>query len=1606
MSVTPAPAPSTLLRAWRLARRLVAAVLLAAVLATPSPARSEDADVPPAPALAAVEVDPEGSGLACLQAAERMRAQGDLSGAVDLLAGAAAAGTRLVPVLGADAQPDPSAAGLFLPWDEALERLVAGWPPGPRAALAARLSGDRARSVALARAGDRAALERLAEPPVLDEAGVQALLALAAQAEEAGEPARAARLLARWRSLQPAAPDAPDAPDVSDAAVRAAVARAEVRLARACGDLGRLRALAGEHGSAAAEEARASLAAQAGGPAAVREGAHPARAAGAAAAPPRALVPAWRLALADADAHLGEWGVTSVAVGGDERALLLHEGPRVRALDPRSGRALWAFPAQGLWPAVPRPAYQPWDLPLRWVERQGDDVLAVLGDPGGSGSFEVRGREVDIDTGTAEHRARLVVLAAADGALRWHTGALRDTHPVLGDRAVSCASPALVHGDALYVLFAGRRGTLTTYAACLDRATGRARWVQALASSESGRRVELAEEERGVARVQSLPWGQRPALAGDELCVVPHAGLAAGLDARDGHVRWLRALPRYGEAQAERAHDRGQGASARNEPLAWGGTWLLAPMDAPALLAVEQGTGRLRWQVDGLPLRDLCGVAAGEGLAPVVRLLGAERVTLDAAGGVLRAWGTQAAPPPDGEAPPWPATGRGVVAGPWHVGVDLREPSVLRVQAWPGTAAHDGAPLPLPLPAAGPQEPRTLRAASDLAHVGGAWLAYDNATLVAFVERDVLATAYAPGGEPARESVAACLQQDLPRLLGALDRLAPGDAAGAQALARDIERMLAEAWPGAEPWAGAALPARLPALAGLPSPLRERILLHGARTLHAAARWPGLVALLAAWIAAPPGLLEGYAHEEADVAAGIVLPVDGRLRGDLLAAAMLRTLRDEAGASAALAAHEQAQAAALQAALALGPAAQREALRQAGGTQAAAAARRTLLERARAAGDALAVARLCADLRLELATPALAALPGVVRDAASAGAFAQAHAQLAQLQSWEAEAWLQAGDLETCRALLEDLQRHAPGVRDERGRSPAERIAAWRAQHGWAPARGGDLRAPLAFWPESEEPPVQDRLGAVAVPSLRGPGVGRAGERFLLLRGLDLEVWSLASGTRVATLPTGDRGWLGGSLQDVAPWLPEPGVRLVRTVAGQPADRSGLLGGDWLLSWGGRPLASMAGLMQAIARSAPGEAVEVTRVREGRAEPIQFTPQARPVEEARALLEREGVWLDEGGRAWLPTRVGVLRVTLDPPAVETLWTLEGPGTLLRLEVAGGLALACVRRQADEDLLVALDLRTGREAWRAPLPGRIEAVEACGSALAVALGEPGQLLLLDAADGRLRWAAALEEDPAHPFRPLAAVRAPRRAWASTAGRLHLAEGLLGVLWTVNSSTLALGRLPFPAPAQFAPSVAAGAYVAVMAWPQQVLLLAPDALGEGFDRRGMLSPGSLLTEQPHHGGLLDANSRLLAAGETLYVVRYAARWPGSAERGVTVMTFGRIEDDRRMNLRFTLLDHEPPLTRATGELLLTHLEATADGLLASGITRQPQDTGLHVRSHLWVPSAHGGAEHRPSSPTPWDVHLLVPWRAPPARLAGALLLPTDRGARVVPLGPAGP
>lgn len=1541
---------------------VVAARAEDAVAPAPAPAAA-----PPAPPPASVEVDPEGTALACLQAAERMRRSGDLAGALDLLSAGAAQGARLVPVLDTDAQPEAASRGLFVPWAQALERLAAGWPSVQRAALAARLQGETARLLGQARGGDRAALERLCEAPVLDEVGVQALLAAAALAEECGEPARARLLLARWRALATAA---------TDARARDAAERAEVRLAAACGDLHALQALA-TRTDAVGEAARQRLEPRR------ADGNRPA--AGPPATLPRALRLAWRLDLRDPAAAPA--GPALPAVAGDARGLFVHDGRRVRALDLATGVERWSFPAAA-GAGLPRPAYQPWDEPLRWVERSGDDVLAVVGDPGGTGSFLASGdRELDIDAGPAEVRARLVVLQAADGRLRWHTGALRESHPVLGDRAVSCTSPALVHEDGLYVLFARRRGTLTTYAACLDRHTGRPRWVQELAHGESGRRVEPKDEEqRGAPVVQSLPWGQRPVLAGDELCVVPHAGLAAGLDARTGRVRWLRALPRFGPGQADLAQERLWGGSARNQPLPWGGQWILMPMDAPALLALEQGTGRLRWQAARLPINDLCGLQDDPSLQPLVRVLGAQPATFDAVGGALRSWGASgmAAPAPD--APDLPATGRGVVVGDWHVGVDLGTRGMLRVQAWPGTGRQDGPPVRVDLPDARAGEAGAV-APCDLVRIAGTWILAENAGLRACVAEEDLEAAYPAAGEPARRSVGACLRRDLPGLLQALDGLPDEDGPVAAALARDVERMLGEEWVGVEPWADAALPARLHALARLPAPWRERILLDGARVLRGAARWPALVALLVAWIEAPPAVLEGYEVQDGDLEAGFALPVGGRLRGDLLAAALLRTLRREPGAAAALASHEQVVSEALQAVEAASPQAQREALRRAAGTRALAAARSRLLAQARAQGDACTAAWQAADLRLD-------------HDAAPAEA-------LARWQSLEADACLEAGDLETGRALLEDLRRHAAALVDEQGRTPAQRITAWRAQHGWAPTRGGDLREPLAFWPAADGPRIQDRLGAVSVPSLRGPGVARAADRFLVLRGLELEVWSLASGARVAALPTGDRGWLGGSLQDSAAWLPEPGVRLLRTAAGQPADLSGLLAGDWLLSWGGAPLASTADLMRRIARSEPGSPVEVVRLRSGQPEHLRFVPQARPVEEARTLLDRDSAWLDGAGRAWLPTRTGVVRVSLDPPSVEAPWSLEGPGTVWRLEVLGGQALACVRRQGDDDLLVALDLRDGRERWRASLRGRIAALEACGSALAVSLGEPGQLLLLDAADGSLRWASPLEEDPTHPFQPQAAVRAERRAWGSTAGRMHLVAGRgQGVLWTVNSTTLALGRLPLPEPAGFAPSLAAGAYVAVGAWPSHVWLLAPDPASEGFVRRGGLSPGSLLTEQPHHGGLLDANSRLRAVGDTLHVVRYAVRWPGSAERGVTVMTFGRIEDDRRGNLRFTLLDHEPPLTRATGELLLTHLVATPDGLLASGITRQPADSGLYLRSHLWVPSAEGGSEARPASPVPWPVSMQVPWRSPPARLAGALLLLTDEGARVVPVGPPGP
>ena len=170
--------------------------------------------------------------------------------------------------------------------------------------------------------------------------------------------------------------------------------------------------------------------------------------------------------------------------------------------------------------------------------------------------------------------------------------------PFSATPAAGCLSAPCVVGDRVFALF-GRMAGGETHAVCLDRQTGAVLWTQLLGSGQSGRAGSQANVRRLSSRVvDAPPWGARPTLAHGELCVVPHAGFAAGLDPDTGAVRWLRATPRYAGGDDGTGFRRlapGEGQSPRNVPVAMGDAWVLGPADSPELLAVTRGDGLLRW---------------------------------------------------------------------------------------------------------------------------------------------------------------------------------------------------------------------------------------------------------------------------------------------------------------------------------------------------------------------------------------------------------------------------------------------------------------------------------------------------------------------------------------------------------------------------------------------------------------------------------------------------------------------------------------------------------------------------------------------------------------------------------------------------------------------------------------------------------------------------------------------------------------------------------------------------------------------------------------------------------------------------------------------------
>jgi serine protease Do len=110
-----------------------------------------------------------------------------------------------------------------------------------------------------------------------------------------------------------------------------------------------------------------------------------------------------------------------------------------------------------------------------------------------------------------------------------------------------------------------------------------------------------------------------------------------------------------------------------------------------------------------------------------------------------------------------------------------------------------------------------------------------------------------------------------------------------------------------------------------------------------------------------------------------------------------------------------------------------------------------------------------------------------------------------------------------------------------------------------------------------------------------------------------------------------DRGYMGVSIQDINPALAEQfnllpdehGALISDVMPGSPAEKAGLKGGDVVLQFNGKPVPTSNRLQYEVAATAPGTAVPVKILRNGKEETIQLTVRELPGSEQVAKTDNQ-----------------------------------------------------------------------------------------------------------------------------------------------------------------------------------------------------------------------------------------------------------------------------------------------------------------------------------------------------------------------------------------------
>ena len=1563
--------------------RWLTAAVLVPLLGVGALRAEDEPRAPPAVPLAQIATDPIGKATQLAQAAARALAAEKPGVALEAWV-ALVQHHPHVPVSLQDAglrREDAGARGLYWPAARVVNHLVARQDAAQQQRWNQALRAGTEPLLARLRRGDAGARRELADRFGATTAGRSALLLDAEILAERGAWRAAAARFRTWLDLAPAG---------TPPARRARIVRRLAEMLDAMQDAGGMQALIARHAPiltepctpdgrslrdhiARLETARAQ-----------RRAASPVRVAPA--LPTPVLVwsqpldePHWQLAPGGAPTDI----VRAGAWTDGDRWIIVHDGRVVRALDFATGVERWRFPRTAPAPLHhPAERYPHWARPTRVVVADGASVLVVLGDMPASGSYTFHGERVDALGQARVCRTRLAALELETGRLQWATGLATETDPLLGDPTSGCISAPLVEDGRVYALF-GRLTGKEIHVACLDRATGTPQWTQLLGSGESGRRPSRAAQPRLQSRyVDALPWGARPSLQDGELCVMTHAGMAAGLDAKTGRLSWLRALPRF-EAEPDRPSGwipADEGHAPRNAPLAFGDAWILAPADCPQLLSLVRGSGALRWSRPafdperGSRWRHLLGVGPDADGHPRLRLSGSQPSLVDPIGGEEMKDPAHLAWERDWNLMRVPEVGR-----PWSDGESVMVARGGNLQIAPWVPDHaTGAEVQTLVPLEGAGAPRggtVLRTAGHVVVVGARRIGLFD---VGGNTDERLRALTDPVADVVARAMRAVKRRDPPALDAIVEAynalLAPEARAAATRLA-DV--LIASLHDGEEPPAASWIEAVGRFGAGLPA------------VIHARLRREQLVALENA---GAPRVAFEVARTWLESGDRALVETEGRdgisgrawMRGDLFAA---RALRDLHTRYEALAEAEQARNAHWDAVLSRADGNPRMLQWVTERGRGTAAAREALDELAKMSWKRRQWSEAAAWLAEQRATAA------DTPDTAS-------RAALARQQLDEALAWGRAGHEIEARNLATALVRWVPdGARSTEGASLRAVRTELQRRFAWHPERGGET---LDVWPGQE--PTKDEVRSVEWMALAGPGAAHWNGLALLVRGFDPEIWSLQTGERVATFAA-DQGWFGGTFHSVDEWVPGGGVLVASVVAGEPADRAKLKTHDWLRSWDGEPCRTLDVFLRQIARARPGHPVAVDVRRNGARVLSTFRPGVRPAKHGRALTYTP-IWVGPDGRALFPTRTGLVSLTPRPPELAPFWTWSGDGIVRRCDVIGDAAYLIVGSRLHDDTLVAVDTKTGRERWRTRLAGRAIRVEGTGSGVVVHANEPKQVAVLDRWDGSVRARHRLFE-PHHQEFPRHLN--DRDLAASAVGRVAMVLGdrdtRLALLDVSSGAVVWQGERNRYLGQYLRPHVSMGAFLASIHSSTEIRIVVPDPLDAPRVLR--LDKKALLTEQRHHGRVGN-DTRLTVRGRRLFLERI----PGGGSQPVRPGVFELDEralasrpsgtDPQRAGGAITYRTDMPLLggDRADDRYIVDSV-ATFDGLLilAGRIGAEDQVEAAWVHAEP-IRGTNLLGETNGSLSLHTDLALEVSRHAP-RRSGNVLFVPTDRGARVIPV-----